>query len=54
VIPTFPTWLLNGKQPTRRAWTLKADILPSIYWQAMLKGREWLAAPKPLAEVEAE
>ena len=54
VIPTFPTWLLNGKQPTRRAWTLKADILPSLYWQAMLKGREWLAAPKPLAEVEAE
>ena len=54
VIPTFPTWMLNGKQPTRRAWMLKADILPGIYWQAMLKGREWLAAPKPLAEVEAE
>ena len=25
VIPTFPTWLLNGKQPTRRAWTLKVE-----------------------------
>ena len=49
----YPT-MTDGKQPTRRAWTRKADILPSIYWQAMLKGRELLAAPNPLAEVEAK
>jgi sulfide:quinone oxidoreductase len=24
---------------------LKADILPWVYWNGMLKGREWLAAP---------
>jgi hypothetical protein len=23
-------------------------MLPAIYWQAMLKGREWLAGPKKL------
>ncbi len=48
VIPTFPGWVNNGTQPTRRAWFLKAHMLPTIYWQGMLKGREWLAAPLPL------
>jgi sulfide:quinone oxidoreductase len=32
--------------PTRRAWHLKKNILPPLYWQAMLKGREWLARPR--------
>lgn len=50
--PSFPSWLLNGTQPTRAAWVLKADLLPPIYWHAMLKGREWLVAPKPLVEVK--
>ena len=52
LLPTFPTWMLNGTKPTRRAWVLKKSILPAIYWQAMLKGHEWLAAPKPLAELQ--
>lgn len=52
LLPTFPTWMLNGTKPTRRAWILKKQMLPAIYWQAMLKGREWLAAPKPLAELQ--
>ncbi|GHA17364.1 pyridine nucleotide-disulfide oxidoreductase [Arenicella chitinivorans] len=43
--PTFPTWLNDGTKPTKLAWTLKASILPAVYWQGMLKGREWFAGP---------
>ncbi|SMQ73358.1 sulfide:quinone oxidoreductase [Altererythrobacter xiamenensis] len=43
--PSFPTWLIDGTKPTRLSWMLKADILPWIYWNGMLKGREWLAGP---------
>lgn len=43
--PTFPKWVLDGQKPTRLAWILKAQMLPPIYWQGMLKGREWMAAP---------
>ncbi|MGN8259223.1 FAD/NAD(P)-binding oxidoreductase [Pseudomonas sp. SMSB3] len=52
--PSFPGWLLDGRQPTRLAWLLKARVLPALYWQAMLKGREWLARPKPLRAEGAE
>lgn len=48
ILPTFPTWMIQGAQPTRAAWMLKKDILPGIYWNAMLKGREWLAGPADL------
>jgi sulfide:quinone oxidoreductase len=44
--PSFPSWLIDGTQPSRLAWLLKEKILPPIYWQAMLKGREWLAKPE--------
>lgn len=53
IIPTFPTWMLQGKKPTRRAWALKKDILPGIYWGAMLKGREWLASSEELEKARA-
>ncbi|WKB50582.1 NAD(P)/FAD-dependent oxidoreductase [Eleftheria terrae] len=43
--PTFPDWLTGGGRPSRLAWLLKKDLLPPVYWQAMLKGREWLARP---------
>ena len=43
--PTFPNWLLDGTRPSRLAWLLKSRLLPSLYWHAMLQGREWLAAP---------
>lgn len=46
--PTFPTWLLDGTRPTRLAWFLKEDIIPAIYWNLMLKGREWLCRPAAL------
>jgi sulfide:quinone oxidoreductase len=42
--PTFP-WLIDGTRPSRLAWLLKKDILPPVYWSAMLKGHEWLASP---------
>lgn len=43
--PSLPKWLINGLRPSRLSWILKRNILPSIYWHAMLKGREWLVAP---------
>ena len=46
--PSFPKWLIDGTKPSRLAWMLKKDVLPSIYWDAMLKGREWLARPKSI------
>ncbi len=46
LLPSFPRWLIDGKRPSRLAWWLKERILPPIYWEAMLKGREWLAKPK--------
>jgi sulfide:quinone oxidoreductase len=44
LLPTFP-WLINPLKATKLAWHLKKDILPWLYWNAMLKGREWLARP---------
>ncbi|WP_284126112.1 NAD(P)/FAD-dependent oxidoreductase [Parerythrobacter aestuarii] len=46
--PSFPTWLIDGTKPQRLSWMLKADVLPWIYWNGMLKGREWLAGPANL------
>ena len=45
LMPSFPTWLIDGTKPARLSWMLKADALPWIYWNGMLKGREWLAGP---------
>ncbi len=44
--PSFPKWLIDGTQPSALAWYLKERILPPLYWDAMLKGREWLAQPE--------
>ena len=44
--PSFPDWLIDGTQPSRVAWQLKARVLPPLYWQGMLKGREWMAKPE--------
>ncbi|KXS36697.1 MAG: sulfide-quinone reductase [Halomonadaceae bacterium T82-2] len=43
--PTLPTWLLEGTRATRLGWLLKAHVMPRLYWDAMLKGREWLVEP---------
>ncbi len=42
LLPSFPRWLIDGAKPSRLAWILKEKLLPPIYWQAMLKGREWM------------
>ncbi|MCE4537272.1 TIGR01244 family phosphatase [Pelomonas sp. P7] len=44
--PSFPSWFIDGKRPSRLAWYLKERILPPLYWEGMLKGREWLAEPE--------
>jgi sulfide:quinone oxidoreductase len=45
LLPTLPRWLIDGTRPSRLAWLLKEKILPPVYWQAMLKGKEWLVRP---------
>lgn len=46
VAPSLPKWLVDGTRPSRIAWLLKERILPPLYWEGMLKGREWLAQPE--------
>jgi sulfide:quinone oxidoreductase len=46
LLPSFPKFVLDGTKPTRLAWLLKEQILPPIYWKAMLRGKEWLAKPE--------
>ena len=53
LLPSFPKWLIDGTKPTRAAWLLKEQILPPVYWKAMLRGHEWMARPEPL-KVAAE
>ena len=48
LLPSLPAWLIDGKKPSKLAWFLKEKMLPPIYWHAMLKGCEWLAAPEIL------
>ena len=45
-VHAMPTWLIDGKRPSRLAWLLKERILPPVYWHGMLKGREWLVHPE--------
>jgi sulfide:quinone oxidoreductase len=45
VKPSFPNWLIDGTKPSYLAWLLKEKSLPWVYWEGMLKGREWLVSP---------
>ncbi len=45
LLPTFP---LNPTKPSWLGWSLKAHWMPTIYFDLMLKGREWLAKPRHL------
>jgi sulfide:quinone oxidoreductase len=47
--PSFPKWLINGTKPSRLAWLLKEQVLPPVYWRAMLRGREWMARPEKVS-----
>lgn len=53
LLPSFPSWAIDGTQPTRAAWFLKEKLLPPIYWKAMLRGKEWMAEPEAI-QVSAE
>lgn len=44
LLPTFP---IDSTVPRSSAWFLKATLLPWVYWNCMLKGREWLAKCTP-------
>lgn len=46
--PSFPSFIIDGTKPSRAAWFLKEKLLPPIYWQAMLKGKEWMAKPEEI------
>lgn len=46
LLPSFPRWLIDGTKPSHLAWLLKEQLLPPIYWKAMLRGREWMAKPQ--------
>ncbi len=46
ILNSMPAWILDGTKPSRLAWYLKEKLLPPIYWEGMLKGREWLAKPE--------
>lgn len=48
LLPSFPSWIIEGTKPQRLSWLLKSEGLPWIYWNAMLKGREWMAGPQRL------
>ncbi|MGJ8516260.1 NAD(P)/FAD-dependent oxidoreductase [Carnimonas bestiolae] len=43
LLPTFP---LDPKVPRKLNWWMKIELLPFIYWNGMLKGREWLTRVK--------
>lgn len=46
LLPSLPVWMLNGTKPTRAAWFMKDSLLPNVYWNQMLKGKEFLAKPE--------
>lgn len=48
LLPSMPAWINDGTSPTRAAWWLKTKLLPPIYFDLMLKGREWMAGPQRL------
>lgn len=45
LLASLPKWLNDGTRATRLAWIIKTRLLPFVYWQGMLKGREWFAKP---------
>lgn len=54
LLPSFPSWLIDSTRPSRLAWLLKERILPPVYWQGMLKGREWMVKPERLPEARVQ
>ncbi|MCB1985610.1 MAG: TIGR01244 family phosphatase [Burkholderiales bacterium] len=42
LLPTFP---LKPSVPRKLYWFFKTTVFPWLYWNGMLKGKEWLAHP---------
>lgn len=42
LLPTFP---LDPMVPRKLYWYFKTTVFPWVYWNCMLKGKEWLARP---------
>ncbi|GLK76543.1 hypothetical protein GCM10008171_17970 [Methylopila jiangsuensis] len=53
-MPSFPKWLIDDLKPSKAAWMLKEKVLPKVYWDAMLKGREPMCKPEHKALEAAE
>lgn len=49
LLPSLP---IDCTKPSRFGWVFKRYMLPGIYWDFMLKGREVMAKPDPLAPLE--
>lgn len=49
LLPSLP---IDGTKPSRFGWVFKRYVLPGIYWDFMLKGREVMAKPDPLTPDE--
>jgi len=45
LLPSFPSWIIDGTKPQYLSWLLKAKVLPPFYWNTMLKGKEWMVKP---------
>lgn len=43
LLPTFP---LDPLKPRKSFWVLKRKVIPFVYWDLMMKGREWLIHPQ--------
>ncbi|MDR3535454.1 MAG: bifunctional protein tyrosine phosphatase family protein/NAD(P)/FAD-dependent oxidoreductase [Acetobacteraceae bacterium] len=50
LLPTIP-W--DSTRPRRSAWLVKTRLLPYLYFDMMLRGREWLARPQMLPDAPA-
>ena len=43
--PTVPKWIVDGTKATGLAWFLKEKLMPTLYFDLMFRGYEWLAKP---------
>ncbi len=46
--PTMPKWIIDGTKATGLAWFLKEKLMPTLYFDLMFRGYEWLAKPEIL------
>lgn len=44
--PSVPKAVIEGPKPSPAVRFLQENFLPPVYWQGMLKGREWMAKPE--------